>query len=134
MNKKLVLRFSAVLSEQPIIYRLVKDFDLMINILKADINPRREGSLVMEITGEKENFERGIEYLEGVGVVVEPLSQTVIKNQERCTECGACTIVCPVGALYLERPSMEVCFDNTRCVVCGLCVQYCPLKAMEVRF
>ncbi|NPV93529.1 MAG: 4Fe-4S binding protein [Firmicutes bacterium] len=134
MNKKIVLRFKATLSEQPIIYRLVKDYDLMVNILKADINPRREGSMVMELTGETENFENGVKYLEEVGVVVELLSQTVIKNHELCTDCGACTVICPVGALFLERPSMEVTFDNVKCVVCGLCVQYCPMKAMEVKF
>lgn len=132
MNKKIVLRFNVNLSEQPIIYRLVKDFDLMVNILKADINPRREGSMVMELGGE--NFEKGVQFLEEIGVVVEPLSQTVIKNEELCTNCGACTIICPVEALYLERPSMEVRFDDLKCVVCGLCVKYCPMKAMEVKF
>lgn len=134
MKKKLVLRFSAVLSDQPIIYRLVKDYDLKTNILKADINPQREGMMVMEIEGENENFEQGIRFLEETGVALEPLSQTVLKNDEVCAHCGACTIVCPVGALYLERPSMEVSFDNLKCVVCGLCVQYCPYKAMEVKF
>lgn len=134
VTRKLVLRYSAALSEQPIIYRLVKDYDLMVNIMKADINPQREGSLIMEMGGEDENFEKGLAFLENLGVVVEPLSQTVVRNEEKCSQCGACTVVCPVGALYLERPSMEVHFDNVKCVVCGMCVQYCPLKAMEVNF
>lgn len=134
MNKKLVLRFTAALTEQPIIYRLVKDYDLMVNILKADINPRKEGSLIMEMSGTAENFERGLAFLENLGVGVEPLSQTIVKNEALCTQCGACTVICPVGALEIDRKTMKVEFDNLKCIVCGLCVQYCPFKAMEVKF
>jgi ABC-type methionine transport system ATPase subunit len=41
-KSRVVCFFLRSQSEQPIIYRLVKDFDLVINILKADINPRKE--------------------------------------------------------------------------------------------
>lgn len=134
VNQKVVLKFSAALVEQPIIYRLIKNHDLMVNIIKAEINPRREGSLIMELSGQPDNFQSGISFLEGLGVVVEPLSQTVVRDEERCSHCGACTVVCPVGALYMNRPSMEVGFDNEKCLVCGLCVSYCPLKAMDVKW
>ena len=134
ISKKIVLKFSAALVEQPIIYRLIKNFDLMVNIIKAEINPRCEGSLIMELSGQPDNFSEGISFLENLGIIVEPLSQTVVRGEDRCTHCGACTVVCPVGALYLERPSMEVGFSNEKCLVCGLCVQYCPQQAMEVRW
>jgi ferredoxin len=133
-SKKIVLRFSAALVEQPIIYNLIKNYDLMFNIIKAEINPRREGSLIMELSGKPENFQEGIKFLEDLGVVVEPLSEMVVRDEERCTHCGACIVVCPVSALYLERPSMEVVFDNEKCVVCGVCVQYCLQKAMDVKW
>ena len=58
IKHKLVLRFPASLVEQPLIYRLVKDYDLMVNILRADINPRKEGRLVMEVSGREENTNR----------------------------------------------------------------------------
>ena len=134
VSKKIVLRFSAALVEQPIIYRLIKNYDLMVNIIKAEINPRREGSLIMELSGQPENFQQGIDFLNSLGVTVEPLSEMVMRNEDRCTHCGACIVVCPVGALYMERPSMEVNFDNDKCVVCGVCVQYCPQKAMEFKW
>ncbi|NPV26509.1 MAG: 4Fe-4S binding protein [Firmicutes bacterium] len=134
ISKKVVQRFSASIVEQPIIYRLVKDFDLTVNILKADINPRKEGSLVLELTGRPDNYGEGIKFLEHLGVSVEPLSQTVVWDEKRCTSCGACTGVCPVAALHIQRPSMEVAFDNTKCVVCGMCVLACPVRAVEFRF
>ncbi|MCQ2560277.1 MAG: 4Fe-4S binding protein, partial [Clostridia bacterium] len=55
-------------------------------------------------------------------------------NDDKCIMCGACTGICPTGALYLRRPKMEVCFDPDKCIVCKLCVRTCPLKAMELSF
>lgn len=133
-KNRVVCFFSEAQSEQPIIYRLVKDFDLIINILKADINPRKEGYLVVELVGERENYDSGISFLKDIGVRVEPLSQTVVWQEEICTQCGACASFCPTGALAIERSSMEVSFDNTKCVVCGMCLDCCPTRAMTVFF
>ncbi|MFW6181130.1 MAG: 4Fe-4S binding protein, partial [Spirochaetota bacterium] len=45
--------------------------------------------------------------------------------------CGACTAVCPSGALCISnRASMEVVFDQDRCIGCGLCIPACPYQAM----
>ncbi|HBC93379.1 MAG TPA: (Fe-S)-binding protein [Pelotomaculum sp.] len=129
---KIILRFGENTSDQPIIYRLVKDYDLVINILKANVNPNKEGTMVLELTGEK--YEEGLGYLRDQGIRVQPLAEEVFRNEERCISCGACTGICPTHALSLERPSMEVKFDSDNCIVCQLCVKVCPLKAMEVRF
>ncbi|TYO96235.1 NIL domain-containing protein [Desulfallas thermosapovorans] len=131
-SKKVVLRFGADLADQPIIYKLVKDYDLVINILKANVNPQKEGTLVMDISGK--NIEQGIEYLRQLGVRVQSLTEEIIQNGEKCVSCGACTDICPSGALYMDRPDMLVRFNSDRCVVCHLCVKACPMKAMEVRF
>ncbi|WP_066634547.1 NIL domain-containing protein [Desulfolucanica intricata] len=130
--KKIVLRFTKTLSEKPIIYYLVKDYDLVVNIVKANINPHKEGMLILELSGEK--YEQGLDYLRSQGVTVQPLTQEIIRNEERCSSCGACTAICPSGALYMERPNMEVKFDGDKCIVCQLCLKTCPLRAMEVRF
>lgn len=129
--KKIVLRFGPEISDKPIIYRLVKDYDLIINILKANVNPQKEGIMVLEITGEK--YEQGLNYLREQGVSVQALTHEVVRNEDRCTMCGACTALCPTGALYIDRPSMEVRFDSDNCVVCQLCVKVCPVRAMEVK-
>lgn len=129
--KKIVLRFGPDISDKPVIYRLVKDYDLIVNIVKANVNPQREGTLVLELTGEQ--YDQGLDYLREVGVSVQALTQEVVRDEEKCVMCGACTAICPTGALYIERPSMEVHFDGDNCVVCQLCLKVCPMKAMEVR-
>ncbi|MGE5416455.1 MAG: NIL domain-containing protein [Acidobacteriota bacterium] len=133
-RNKIVCFFSEAQSEQPIIYRLVKDHDLIINILKADINPRKEGYLVVELVGDKKEYEAGITYLKDIGVRVEPLSQSIIWHEDICVQCGACTSFCPTGALDMDRETMEVSFDNSKCVICGMCLDSCPTHAIDVHF
>ncbi|RJX20752.1 MAG: 4Fe-4S dicluster domain-containing protein [Ammonifex sp.] len=129
---KIVLRFPASIADKPIIFHLVKDYDLMINILKAHINPHKEGTMVLEVEGVR--AEDGLAFLRDQGVGVQPLTEEIVWNEERCTHCGACTAICPTRALYVERPAMLVHFDSEACVVCQLCVRACPMRAMEVRF
>jgi len=131
-SKKVVIRYTADNVDQPIICQLVKKHDLAFNILKAQISPRREGVIVLELSGLKENFENGIRFLKEKGLKVEPLSKSVNQNTDRCVHCGACTAFCPTDALYLERQSSKVLFDPEKCNGCELCVSACPVRAMEV--
>lgn len=130
--KKIVLRFGPEISDKPIISRLVRDYGLDINILKANVNPQKEGTMVLEITGE--NVGEGISYLCRQGVEIKSLTQDIVRDEEKCTMCGCCTDLCPTGALYIDRPSMEVKFDSDQCVICQLCIKICPVRAMEVHF
>ncbi len=66
------------------------------------------------------------------GVTIEDLNREIIRNEDKCVMCGACTAICPTSALKLERPSMEVSFNGDECVVCELCIKVCPVRAMEV--
>jgi ferredoxin len=134
MKNKVVCYFSAAQTEQPIIYRLVKNYDLIINILKADINPQKEGYLVVELEGTKEKYDEGIRFLQNIGIIVEPLSQTIVWNEEICIQCGACPSFCPTEALTIDRKTMLVSFDNSKCVVCGMCLDCCPTRAIKLHF
>ncbi len=133
-SRMLVLRFSKDIVDKPIISSLVRDFNLNFNILKAQIFPRKEGMLVMELRGNRRDFEKGMQYLEKSGVNVEPVAQGIRRDDERCYQCGSCTAVCPTGALHIKRPEMEVLFESERCSACELCVKTCPVRAMIVTF
>jgi len=133
VSKRIVLRFPRRLVERPIVYRLVKDYDLEFNILKASITPE-EGLLVLELKGNQKEYDKGIDFLIKAGVKIQSLSQDVTRNEERCTHCGACITVCPTGAFRVDPKTRLVIFDNEKCIACGLCIPACPPRAMEVHF
>jgi ferredoxin len=134
IRRRVVLHFPHEQVDKPIVSRLVRDFEMDFNILKAQITPREEGLMVLELVGEEGNFQRCLRYLEEQKVTIQPLSQDVRRNEERCTHCGACTGICPTNALRLDRESMEVVFDDESCVACELCVRICPPRAMEIHY
>jgi len=131
-SRILILRFPAVAAQKPIVCYLTKDFDLTFNILNAAVLPRKEGVMVLELAGDKKKFRQGVRYLKNEGIQVDYASQEIQRDNKKCTHCGACTAVCPTGALAVQRPKMTVRFDHRKCSICELCVPACPTRAMEV--
>jgi len=134
VSKRIVLKFPHKLVDQPIVFKLVKDYDLVFNILQAKITPKEEGLMVLELNGTKENYAQGMKYLASVGVNVQPLSQDVKRDDDLCTHCGACVAICPTEALYTDKKTMKIIFDSDKCIACELCVKACPPRAMVVKF
>ncbi len=134
ISKKIVLHFPTRLIDEPIVYKLVKDYDLKFNILKALVNPQEEGLMVLELCGKSENYDQGVKYLQSCGVKIQSLSHDVRRNTDKCTDCGVCVPVCPVFALEMEPKTRKLVFHDKKCIACELCVKICPTQAMEVHF
>ena len=134
VSHKIVLHFPPAATGQPVVYRLSRDYDLVFNILRASIGSEDEGLMVLELSGEEENYRRAAQYLQDRGIKLQPLVQDIRKNDDKCIDCGACVGICPTKALVLERPSMKVVFDPDECVACGECVSTCIVGAMELHF
>lgn len=133
ISKKVVLTFPQNLVDKPIVYRLIKDYNLIFNILRASITPKEEGLMVLEISGEEQNYKNAISFLKKQGVVLKPLKKDVQWQEDKCIQCGACITLCPIGALIVDRKTMKVSFDEDKCIACELCVKPCPAKAFKVR-
>jgi L-aspartate semialdehyde sulfurtransferase ferredoxin len=131
-SKKIVIRYTPEVVQQPVIYLLSQKHNLVFNILKARIYPRREGVIVLELSGKKEDFDRGLRFLKEMGLKVESLYKSVSQNCDKCVHCGACTGFCPTGALTFEKQTQKVLFDPEKCNGCELCVSACPVRAMEI--
>lgn len=135
-KKKLVLRFPKDIVDQPIIYKLIKDYNLVFNILKAKVDPEEGvGLLVLELSGEDKDYAKGIGYLEKLGVKLQPLEKDIQRDEKKCTNCSACIVHCPTGALYIkDRKTMKVEFDKSKCILCEACIPVCPVGAMRVNY
>ena len=134
VSKRIVLRFPRRMVDRPIVSRLVRDYNLDFNILKASVTPEEEGLLVVELSGEQADYDKGIRYLAETGVRIQSLSQDVTRNEERCTHCGACVAICPTGAFEVDPVTRLVNFYDEKCLACELCITACPPRAMELHF
>ena len=131
-KKKVVLNFAPHLVDQPIIYRLITEQGLKVNILRARITPKEWGNMVVELSGKKARIDEGLDFLKELGVEVETLVEEVKWWEERCIHCTACLTYCPTQALYLDRATMMVGFDEEKCIACELCLNVCPYRAVEI--
>lgn len=126
-----LLIFKKDIMYKPIIYRIAKDFDIVFNVLEAKILPKLEGRLILGLKGPDDQLEKTLQYFTDQGVGVQVLADMITRDEQKCIHCGACTAVCRVDALYINRETMEVLFDADKCVACGLCRTACPVKAMS---
>ncbi len=126
------LRFPPESSGQPMMYNLAKLFDLSFSILQANINPRREGHMILELFGTLERYRQGVTYLQEQGIRVTPVAHEISRNEESCMHCGLCTALCPSKALHLNLTTRLVDFDQDKCTACNMCVTVCPVHAMVV--
>ena len=132
MTIKVLVRFPYEKVTTPITYNLVKDYDLMINILHADIQPNKTGKLIADISGEEDNLKKGLDFLKAQGLDYKLFTKTIIWQDDKCIHCGACTAVCPSGALRMDRDDWSLTFDKEKCLICEFCVKACPLNVMSV--
>ncbi len=134
MKKKFVLTFPPEKFNEPVTYRLVKDYDFEINILRAEINAGQEGKLLLEIETPKEKLEQGLRYLESHKIGYVPVTDQILFDEKGCVHCGSCTAVCFSGALVMDPLTRELAFTPEKCIACGLCTRACPLRLFTLEF
>jgi L-aspartate semialdehyde sulfurtransferase ferredoxin len=131
-KETIYLSFPPGVSNQPVVCNLGRFFDLTFNILKARISPKQEGHMTIEITGDREKCQQGLQYLLENGVRIIPVAQKIRREEELCVHCGVCTALCPTKALRMDEQTRNVLFIREKCSACGLCTSVCPFKAMAV--
>ncbi len=76
--KKVYLTFPQHLIKEPVVYNVGKKFNVVTNIRTASVT-EEIGIMALEITGEKEEYQRAVEYLRGLGVRVDPIEMDTIE-------------------------------------------------------
>ena len=132
MNKKFLLCFPKKRIKEPIIYHIIKHYDVVPNIFRAKITEKQEGFMIVELEGDEKNIGNAINYLKSLGVSVQAFKKGIQLNKNKCTQCGLCVSYCPTGALYIsDKKTMQVGFDSDKCIECRACISICPYGAMK---
>lgn len=135
ITKRLMLFFPRCECEKPIIYHLVKDFDLIVNVFRAKVTPEEEGYLLLDVTGTEEHITKAIAYVQTFNVSVNETGKGLIWDADKCTHCGHCVTHCPTGSLHIgDARTREIVFDEDKCIECMACIRACPFGACTSAF
>jgi len=77
-RRRLRLIFGPSLVKEPVIWQLGRKFEIVTNIRRADVT-RDQGWVLLEVSGEPEELDRGVEFLESKGVRVEPAEGDLVE-------------------------------------------------------
>ncbi|RME82182.1 MAG: FeS-binding protein [Zetaproteobacteria bacterium] len=77
MRLRAYLTFTRENVTKPIIWELIKTFDVVVNIRTAEVKDGM-GLMALEIDGKPETVEKAVAWLESKGVRVEPIEQSVV--------------------------------------------------------
>ncbi|MFQ6041261.1 MAG: NIL domain-containing protein [Candidatus Poribacteria bacterium] len=72
------LTFPNELITEPVIYNLGRKYKIITNIRRANIT-QNAGWVILEISGDQDEIDKAVEYLESIKVKVEPVEGDIIQ-------------------------------------------------------
>lgn len=78
-KQRVKFTFPTKLVKEPIIYFLGRDYNLVTNIRRADVQ-EDVGWVVLELDGDESDIQRGLGWVDSTGVRVDPVSGDVIEG------------------------------------------------------
>ena len=130
-TERILVHFPRTLVQEPILSIVTKEFDITFNIISARITENEEGVMKVGLRGTRSKVLAAIDFMKKKGLSVRSLSKFVTIDRALCTDCGACVVHCPTGALFYEA-DRAVGFDSSKCISCELCRLACPYHAVLV--
>ncbi len=75
--KRVTFTFKTELIKRPVIYELGKNFDVVTNIRRAEVN-QKQGWVILELEGSLEEIERGLEWVVEQGIDVSSIEGDIL--------------------------------------------------------
>jgi L-aspartate semialdehyde sulfurtransferase ferredoxin len=76
---RLFVSFPAELVDRPLIYEIIKEFDVVPNIRRANVEGN-SGWLILEVNGDQTQLDAAIAYFEGLGCTVNRMEGDVLES------------------------------------------------------
>ena len=132
MEKKIRIDFDEDNVLESVTYTLVSEFNLVPNVLRADIGGDGNGYMLLSVSGDEKDMDNGLQKIRGMGFRVRELSGHISHDYDKCWSCGACVSVCPTRSIYHEKDTFEVKLNTVTCIACGSCINACSVKAIQL--
>jgi heterodisulfide reductase subunit A len=70
-----------------------------------------------------------------VALELQPEIPEIEVNEDLCSGCGVCVVVCPYDAAKLEKSEKGLIsvIDDLKCKRCGVCISACPSGAITIK-
>ena len=78
-KRRVHLTFPETLVQEPIIFNLGKQFDIVTNIRRANVEDNF-GWVILELDGDEGALDRGLKYLEDQGVQINTIAGDVVEG------------------------------------------------------
>jgi L-aspartate semialdehyde sulfurtransferase ferredoxin len=78
-TKRVKFSFEQQLIKEPIIWKLAKQYDIVTNIRRADVSADF-GWVILELQGEMDEIDRGLEWVEQQGVRIDPVYEDIVEG------------------------------------------------------
>lgn len=78
-KRRVRFTFPQELITEPLIYKLGVNFEIITNIRRADVRERM-GWVLLELEGDEDEIQRGIEWMVESGVRVDPITGDLIEG------------------------------------------------------
>lgn len=76
---RLFVSFPEEIVDRPLLYEVVKEFDVVPNIRRANVE-EHSGWVIFELRGEQDRLEAAVAYLEGAGCTVNRMEGDVLEG------------------------------------------------------
>ena len=76
---RLFVSFPEELVDRPLVYEIIKKFDVVPNIRRANVEGH-SGWLILEVNGEHSELDAAIAYFEGLGCTVNRMEGDVLES------------------------------------------------------
>ena len=132
MDRKIKIDFNEGTVQGSVAYILVSEFNLVPNILKAEIDGDGSGIMIVSIVADDDTMNACIERLNSLGYIASTMVSHITHDAERCFSCGACTSLCPTKSIFLDKDTSEFRMNPDSCIACGSCIDSCSVKALSL--
>ena len=132
MDRKYKFTFPERNVQDSIVFSMVSEFKIEPSILRAAIDDDGCGILILRLKGPDELVEKALRYAEDQDVEIDELGDHIMRDDQRCFNCGSCVSVCPTKAFTMDLDSFEVKLDIDKCVACGSCLSACSAHAVTL--